>query len=361
MPNPQDVAVPSLPEREIVLPCRPASAFFHRFKDGKCAALERLQQAQERREDGWQGHWRPVYVGDALDAYARAAVIADRAAGRASAEPEGEAEPVADARRFVYDEHVRPLRAGDDESFPGLSWYDFGSSRMHPCVINARGRTVLRDGDWIVLIGTQYHAFTPEVYALLAAPTPTASIAPKADPLSASVESNLAERASKPFEFEGNRSAAPKAEGEAAIDMVLHCPKCGRQHIDAPDGEPHLNVARIDEDASITEPWDNPPHRSHLCHGCGHIWRPADVPTNGVAAVKTTGKADSPIAAPVAQAAAGAWQPQMRELITKLRSGDWSLRSPDELACMVADMLERAIPRIAAAGDDADRASGGGV
>lgn len=35
-------------------------------------------------------------------------------------------------------------------------------------------------------------------------------------------------------------------------------------------------------------------HRSHLCHGCGHIWRPADVPTNGVAAVKTKGKADSP-------------------------------------------------------------------
>ncbi len=35
------------------------------------------------------------------------------------------------------------------------------------------------------------------------------------------------------------------------------------------------------------------PHRSHLCHGCGHIWRPADVPTNGVVATKTKGKADS--------------------------------------------------------------------
>lgn len=40
-----------------------------------------------------------------------------------------------------------------------------------------------------------------------------------------------------------------------------------------------------------------PVHRSHLCRpedgGCGHIWRPADVPTNGVDAIKTKGKADS--------------------------------------------------------------------
>ena len=49
---------------------------------------------------------------------------------------------------------------------------------------------------------------------------------------------------------------------------------------------------------------------------------------------------------PEAQKAA-AWEPEMRELIAKLRGGDWSLRSPDELACMIADMLERAIPRIA--------------
>lgn len=69
------------------------------------------------------------------------------------------------------------------------------------------------------------------------------------------------------------------------IDMVLHCPACGLQHIDAPDER--------------TPDWKNEPHRSHLCHGCGHIWRPADVPTNGVAAVATKGKADSPIAAPV--------------------------------------------------------------
>lgn len=61
------------------------------------------------------------------------------------------------------------------------------------------------------------------------------------------------------------------------IDMVLHCPVCGRQHVDEPD----------------ENGWTNPPHRSHLCHGCGCIWRPADIPTNGVRAVQTRGKADT--------------------------------------------------------------------
>ena len=67
------------------------------------------------------------------------------------------------------------------------------------------------------------------------------------------------------------------------VDMVLHCPACHAQHVDAPgadfDGYDHH--------------WDNPPHRSHLCHSCGHIWRPADVCTNGVAAINTRGKNDS--------------------------------------------------------------------
>lgn len=84
------------------------------------------------------------------------------------------------------------------------------------------------------------------------------------------------------------------------IDMVLHCPGCGKQHIDAPEAD------RLCKDGALcsTYPciacdrWTNPPHRSHLCHGCGHIWRPADVPTNGVAAVKTCGAADSPIKDP---------------------------------------------------------------
>jgi hypothetical protein len=63
------------------------------------------------------------------------------------------------------------------------------------------------------------------------------------------------------------------------IDMILPCPKCGLQHVDAPEPE---------------NGWDNPPHKSHLCHGCGTIFRPADVPTNGVAQIKTRGENDSP-------------------------------------------------------------------
>ena len=62
------------------------------------------------------------------------------------------------------------------------------------------------------------------------------------------------------------------------IDVVLLCPNCGTVHVDAPEPE---------------RGWTNPPHRSHLCHSCGTIWRPADVPTNGVAAVKTRGGKDT--------------------------------------------------------------------
>lgn len=63
-----------------------------------------------------------------------------------------------------------------------------------------------------------------------------------------------------------------------AIPLMLHCPRCGTQHIDEP-----------------APGWDNPPHRSHACQkpGCLCVWRPADVPTTGVAASTTAGKADN--------------------------------------------------------------------
>lgn len=64
------------------------------------------------------------------------------------------------------------------------------------------------------------------------------------------------------------------------LDLVLHCPKCGLQHVDAP--EPG---------------WDNPLHRSHRCResdgGCGTVWRPADYATNGVPTALTRGSADT--------------------------------------------------------------------
>lgn len=66
-----------------------------------------------------------------------------------------------------------------------------------------------------------------------------------------------------------------------SLNMVLNCPACGLQHIDEP-----------------SEGWDNPPHRSHLCQGCGEIWRPADVPTNGVGGTITRGDADTWVGEP---------------------------------------------------------------
>lgn len=72
------------------------------------------------------------------------------------------------------------------------------------------------------------------------------------------------------------------------LDMVLFCPECNTQHIDHPEpGWPF---------PPRKQAWDNPPHRSHLCGACGHQWRPADVPTNGVQSVRTKGRDDSPLA-----------------------------------------------------------------
>jgi hypothetical protein len=77
-------------------------------------------------------------------------------------------------------------------------------------------------------------------------------------------------------------ACANRCMAEAAplppIDMVLFCPRCGSQHLDKPDP---------------AKGWTNPPHRSHLCAACGLVWRPADVPTNGVLATKTRGKGDT--------------------------------------------------------------------
>lgn len=78
------------------------------------------------------------------------------------------------------------------------------------------------------------------------------------------------------------------------IDMILHCPKCGMQHIDAPEPRRTLPLGdAYGTEVVLDAEWTNPPHRSHLCHSCGTIWRPADVPTNGVAAITTRGKADT--------------------------------------------------------------------
>lgn len=72
----------------------------------------------------------------------------------------------------------------------------------------------------------------------------------------------------------------PDASSQPAppIDMLLYCPNCGAQHVDKPEPD---------------RGWDNRPHRSHLCRHCGLVWRPADVATNGVPAIRTRGTNDT--------------------------------------------------------------------
>jgi len=50
------------------------------------------------------------------------------------------------------------------------------------------------------------------------------------------------------------------------VPMVLHCPKCGAQHIDR-----GVYATRV--------------HRTHLCAGCGELWKPFDYATVGVESV----------------------------------------------------------------------------
>jgi predicted RNA-binding Zn-ribbon protein involved in translation (DUF1610 family) len=98
------------------------------------------------------------------------------------------------------------------------------------------------------------------------------------------------------------RALLSASKPAAPIDMLLFCPNCGTQHIDAPEEHERDEGLSVRMDVS----WTNPPHRSHLCHACECIWRPADVPTNGVAAITTKGKADTWLAAsPAAPAQSG--------------------------------------------------------
>lgn len=113
-----------------------------------------------------------------------------------------------------------------------------------------------------------------------------------------------------------NRSKGERVTNQP-IDMLLPCPNCGKLHVDAPEpkhqlytdsdrdrpkeicddnGQVVLSLCKICRkgESELSEPcWTNPPHKSHLCHYCSTIWRPADVPTNGVAEIKTRGEKDT--------------------------------------------------------------------
>jgi hypothetical protein len=105
-------------------------------------------------------------------------------------------------------------------------------------------------------------------------------------------------------------SALNNREEKDPIDILLFCPYCDEQHIDeaAPEvcedcghsGEyhgrelsKHPNSECLHCSCGKFNAWLNPPHKSHRCHFCNYVWRPADVPTNGVKAIKTRGVNDS--------------------------------------------------------------------
>lgn len=88
---------------------------------------------------------------------------------------------------------------------------------------------------------------------------------------------------------------------KGVVDAVLWCPQCFEQHIDEakPDvcedcghkKQHHLPGT----DVSTCErfnPWLNPPHKSHRCNFCNHVWRPAECATNGVLNLAKQGQRD---------------------------------------------------------------------
>jgi hypothetical protein len=78
------------------------------------------------------------------------------------------------------------------------------------------------------------------------------------------------------------------------IDILLFCPNCAERHVDEAKPDICETCGHGEAECSCAEytAWLNPPHKSHRCEECNHVWRPADVPTNGVRAIQTKGLRD---------------------------------------------------------------------
>lgn len=124
------------------------------------------------------------------------------------------------------------------------------------------------------------------------------------------------------------------------IPMILFCPACRCQHIDAE--EPHKPSCRIND--STGQPWcdcgqwTNPPHISHLCKFCGHIWRPADVPTTGVADITTRGEKDNHPLRGVASIVQQ-WRDKRGSYYVEVARGKFVCRDPGGIAMLSGDQL----------------------
>lgn len=82
------------------------------------------------------------------------------------------------------------------------------------------------------------------------------------------------------------------------IDMIIFCPKCGHQHVDREETDKEY-TDRLHESSwwelggDKPKRWDNPPHKSHLCHHCRNVFRLCDIETNGIKNIKTHGESDT--------------------------------------------------------------------
>lgn len=105
-------------------------------------------------------------------------------------------------------------------------------------------------------------------------------------------------------ESTANWNTCPTAARTAEpIDAILFCPNCCEQHVD--EAKPDIcqecgwhkldHVADNDGACRSFTAWLNPPHKSHRCNFCNHVWRPADAPTNGVLALATKGERDGDV------------------------------------------------------------------
>jgi predicted RNA-binding Zn-ribbon protein involved in translation (DUF1610 family) len=86
------------------------------------------------------------------------------------------------------------------------------------------------------------------------------------------------------------------------ISMILHCPECHTQHIDRVEPPRYhgreitreewallkkgQGVNFVPDQSCLHDPWDNPPHKTHLCQKCGFLFKPANVETTGVASLE---------------------------------------------------------------------------
>jgi hypothetical protein len=91
------------------------------------------------------------------------------------------------------------------------------------------------------------------------------------------------------------RKPPPESLNIMPTPMLLACPKCQMPHIDKSDptkckncGGKHLNVSEASTCCDEPEPWTNPPHKTHRCEHCNHLWRPFDFPTYGVTIAELT-------------------------------------------------------------------------